>query len=146
MHYNALGSWTTAKALTPKGDSTFPPLLLFQRDKKKHSCTLFLRPHKPSPSIIESHITAIFPFLSPSAWPFNWCLRFFSWMSSQHFRYHYSVLLLSLSFFITGYCTAFESLISIFQVAHNEGFIVFYWTSCAIAVAFTMLCHREEKI
>lgn len=94
-----------------------------------------------------SHISLLFfPFYPRVHGLLIDALVFFSWMSSQHFRYHYSALLLSLSFFITSYCTAFESLISIFQVAHNEGFIVFYWTSCAIAVAFTMLCHREEKI
>lgn len=126
-------------------------ILIFHRycyskgTKRNTHCTLFLRLHKPSPSIIGSHITAVFPCLSQSAWPFNWCLLFFSWMASQHFRYHYSAQFLSLSFFITSYYTAFESLISIFQVAHNEGFIVFYWTPCAIAVAFTMLCHWEEK-
>lgn len=112
--------------------------------KRNTHCTLFLRHHKPSPSIIGSHITAIFLFLSQSVWPFNWCL-FFSWMASQHFRYHYSAQLLSLSFFITSYYTAFESLISIFQVSHNKGFIVFYWTSCAIAVALQCCVIGRKK-
>lgn len=90
-------------------------ILIFHRycyskgTKRNTHCTLFLRPHKPSPSIIGSHITAVFPCLSQSAWPFNWCLHFFfpGWLLSTsdiiiqpsfyHFPFSSQVITLLLS-------------------------------------------------